>query len=85
MKFIKLFSKNQKREFDSKYNYFCLISEVSQQITITVKFGDTQMGASRHVPSSPKKKKQFVTIDSMKTPQLLEQISKFNNFTTVDK
>jgi hypothetical protein len=74
-KFIKLFCKNQKKEFESKYNYFCLISEVSQQITITIKFGDTQIGSTRFIPTSPKKKKQFVNIDTMKTPQLLEQIS----------
>ena len=34
------------------------------------------MGATRYIPSSPKKKQEFVSIDSMKTPQLLEQISK---------
>lgn len=73
---MKIFAKKQKKEFECRHYYFCLISEISQRIYVTVKFGELMSGLARIViPSSPRKKKKFASIDSLKIPQLEEQIS----------
>lgn len=75
---MKIFCKQQKKEFDCKYYYFCLISEASQRISVTIRFGEISNNMSHFspIPTSPRKKKQGNSLDILKSPQLLEQISK---------
>lgn len=76
-KLIKIMEKNQKKEFECNFYYFSIISDFTQEIEIIINFGEISHSKLKPNETRSHKKQVFTDITSIKTPQLIEQISFF--------